>query len=183
MKKHPQAGRSKLQQEIAPLAYSWLYGHDSKWLNAHMPPPYRRVGSARKVDWRKRDIEFSDDVRKAAQRLSDTQGCPVRVTKLAIGRDLDRKDWLSNKQIKKLPLTAKVLEAVLESRVEFAIRRVRWAAKCFLEEGLSPAWSTLAMRAHIDWGIWYVPELKAVIDAEWASLQIPGNNSISIAAA
>ncbi len=134
------------------------------------------------MDWPRRDVELSEDVRRSAQKLRKADGFPVQVTKQAIGRDLDRKDWFSKKQIKKLPLTAKILKEVLESTVEFSIRKVRWAAARFREEGQSPSLSTFAIRAHLVWEMWHVPEVKAVIETELSSLRGLGN-SISIEAA
>jgi hypothetical protein len=182
VRKNPEANRTKLREEIAPREYRWLTKYDPKWFDAHKPPPFRRTGSARKVDWPRRDVELSEDVRSSALRLRNAIGFPIWVTKQAIGRDLDRKDWFSKKQIKKLPLTAKVLKEVLESTLEFSIRKVRWAAARFREEGQSPSLSTLANRAHLAWEMWYMPKVKAVIKTELSSLQGLGN-PISVAAA
>jgi hypothetical protein len=71
----------------------------------------------------------------------------------------------------KLPLTKKALSDVVETKIQFAIRRVGWAAKCFRDEEKAPARSELALRACVDYYIWREPEAKAALDAYWQELQ------------
>lgn len=172
LKKNPNSTRSSLATKIAPRLYGWLRTHDREWLRAHMPSHFKRIGSARQVDWNDRDIQLSQAVRASAERLRAASGRPVRVTKQSIGQDLDKVESVANKRaMVKLPLTTRALEEVVETRTEFAIRRIRWAAESFRQENIVPAWSTLGLRARIDHAIWYVPSVKAVFEEELLSLQ------------
>jgi hypothetical protein len=82
-----------------------------------MPPPFKRVGSARRVDWPSRDIKYAEEVRISESRLKKEPGRPVRVTKQAIGRDIDRTAVLSNpKLLKNIPLTLMALDEVVETQ-------------------------------------------------------------------
>jgi hypothetical protein len=171
-KKYPNANRKKLRRELAPRAHSWLYKHDKKWLLLHSPPPLRRVGSARQVDWKKRDLQLATKVRASTMQLRSVGGRPVRITKRAIARELDELTSITYKKaLVKLPLTAQALEEVIESRVEFAIRRIQWAADQFRQQKIIPALATLGQRAGINHSIWYVPEVKTAFEKALLLLQ------------
>jgi hypothetical protein len=160
-KQHPKALREHLRKELAPSAYHWLYNNDKKWLRSHLPAPFKRVGSARIVDWKDRDAQLSKKAYASALRLKNATSRPVRITKGSIARDLDEKTSLLGKQaLTKLPLTANALKAVVESRIEFTIRRIQWAADQFRRDNIIPAYSTLGYRAGIDHSIWYIPEVR-----------------------
>lgn len=170
--RHPDATRTSLQREIAPRTYHWLMHRDNEWLKAHMPPPLKRVGTPRRIDWRERDINLAEQVRLAADRIKAAKGRPLQVTTNAIARDLDRKEMLQKKkQLEKLPLTRQALHEVVETQLQFAIRRLGWAADCFREEGKAPALSELALRACVDYRIWQTPDAKAALNERWRELQ------------
>lgn len=97
-----------------PREYAWLLHNDSDWLEGHKPQPQRRNLSTASVDWKKRDAEYAAAVRAAASRLKDASGRPVRVTRTAIGRALGAITLLRQKS-NKMPLTAQVLDTVVET--------------------------------------------------------------------
>jgi hypothetical protein len=164
--------RTRLQQVSLPEAYRWLKRHDDEWLKSHMPPPYRRIGSARQVDWPSRDVSLAENVRASAAKLKSASGRPVRVTKQAIGRDIDRLALLTSPKLrKKIPLTVKALAEVSETRIEFAFRRLWWAAGPFRQEGVVPNFSTLAQRSGLSWDIWYLPKVKSEIESVLSALR------------
>lgn len=100
------------------------------------------------------------------------EGRPIQITVTVIARDLDKKELLQKKKhLDKLPLTKKVLDVVVETRIQFAIRRVGWAAACFREEKKAPAKSELALRACVDYYVWQNPEAKGALDTHWQELQ------------
>lgn len=172
-KNNPEANRTTLQRVIAPKIYYWLRNYDGEWLKAHLPSPFKRTTSARQIiDWRARDQNLEKEVRESAQRLKDAKGKPVKITVNAIGRDLDRKELLQKpRHLAKLPLTRRTLEDVIETRIQFAIRRVRWAAQCFRDEGIAPAKSILALRSCVGYEIWEDQTAGNVLKAEWRALQ------------
>lgn len=180
---HPHASRSQLNKKLAGRSFTWLHKHDKEWLLAHLPARWKRIGSARKVDWEKRDDRLAKEVVASAQRLRNAPGRPVRITQQAIGRELDEMTSLnSKKSLSNLPLTVKALRSVVEARIEYAIRRIKWAAtQLQLEEvtGLSE----LRLRAAICHEIWYVPEVKAAFDEALQLLQTTGIENQIIEAA
>jgi hypothetical protein len=54
---------------------------------------------------------------------------------------------LIQKHLDKLPLTAKVLTDVVETRESFALRRIDWVASCYTEENVCPQRWQLIRRA------------------------------------
>jgi hypothetical protein len=140
-----------------PREYAWLLQNDAEWLEAHKPRTKRHNLSTSSVDWKRRDAEYAVAVRAAASRLKDAPGRPVQVTKTAIGRVLGAVTLLQQK-LHKMPLTAQVLAGVVETREQYAVRRVWWAADLYREEGLLPREWQLVMRSNV----YSLKELSAV---------------------
>jgi hypothetical protein len=167
---NPTARRTFLANTFSRL-YRYLRKYDAEWLEAHMPPPYvhRRVGSARQVDWESRDLELADAVKLSAMRLKNISTDPIRITKTAIGQDIDKKEILY-RHLHKLPKTDQVLTEVIETREQFAVRRVEWATEYFRQQNISPAWSGLINLAGV-YELREIPQVKEAIDAALQSLE------------
>lgn len=176
IKKNPSATRSIINKQLAPRAYDWLYKNDKEWLDAHQPPPFKRVGSNRKVDWGKRDALLAEEVRLAAAQKTAEAGRPVRMTVSLIGRHLDKTSLLINKMLTtKMPFTVQALSELVETHSAFAIRCVRWAASFYRREGIVPSVSALAKRAGMTMSTTHRPEIRAVINEELESLRNCGD--------
>lgn len=173
IKKNPSATRSIINKQLAPREYSWLYVNDKEWLDAHQPPPYKRVGTTnRKVDWVARDRRLVREVRQAAARITGVRGRPVRVTVARIGRELDKTDLLNSRKLaSKIPLTVQALSELVEQHTDYAIRCVRWAASCYRREGIVPSITDFAKRAGMTMTTTHRPEIRAVINEELESLR------------
>ncbi|HEY9605333.1 MAG TPA: TnsD family Tn7-like transposition protein [Allocoleopsis sp.] len=142
--KNPEAKRSELWDRFYKV-YGWLENHDSEWLKEHLPAPYKRVGSGRQKDWESQDIDLALAVLNVANDIK-TASPPLRVTLKAIGIELDRLPMLQ-KERDKLPQTARVLDEVIETQLQFDIRRVGWAADCFRTEAVCPIRSEFLLKA------------------------------------
>lgn len=147
MRRNTRITLKALHQELS-REYAWLLQYDAKWLEAHKPRPQRRKPAANSIDWKKRDAEYVKAVRTAALRLMKTPGRLVQVTKTAIGRAIGAVTLLQQK-LHKMPLTAQVLASVVETRAQYAVRRVRWAAELYHQERLMPREWQLMMRANV----------------------------------
>jgi hypothetical protein len=77
---------------------------------------------------------------------------------------------LLKQKLFKMPLTALVLEGVVETRVQYATRRVWWAAALFLEEGLLPQSWQLISRANV-YRLRGASEIKVVVEATIQKLE------------
>jgi hypothetical protein len=131
-----------------PREYAWLRQNDSEWLGRHKPRPERHKQLTTGVDWKRRDAEYAASVRAAASRLKDAPGRPARVTRTAIGRALGAITLLRQK-LHKMPMTEQVLEGVIETREQYAVRRVWWTADLYCREGILPREWQLVMRANV----------------------------------
>ena len=117
-------------------------------MKGYKPRPQIRNLSTTSVDWKKRDAEYAVAVKAAASRLMEVPGRHVQVTKTAIGRAIGAITLLQQK-LHKMPLTAQVLPSVVETREQYAARRIWWAANLYNQEGVLPREWQLIMRANV----------------------------------
>lgn len=149
------AGRTRLRT-LSPATYAWLYRNDREWLTRNCPPALRRVQHCH-VNWEARDFEISRKLARAAASLRRRDSPKTRVSITALERDLQITPLLT-KHLGKLPLTAQRISRVVESRRDFAIRRIRIAEARFTDAGSTPSKSLFLRAAGIR------PDL--MIDAE-----------------
>lgn len=147
LRQTPNIKLKALRQKF-PRVYAWLRQNDFRWLKDHSARPKRRIQSNSSVDWQKRDAEYAVTVRAAASRIKSAPGRPVQVTKTAIGRAIGAVTLMQQK-IHKMPLTSQVLSDIIETRQEYAVRRVLWAADLYSQEGIPPRKWQLIFRANV----------------------------------
>ncbi len=162
MNRNPNITMKALRRKL-PRDYAWLLQNDSKWLEMHKPVSQRRNLSTTSVDWKKRDTEYAVAVKATASHLMEAHGRPVQVTKTAIRRAIGAITLLQQK-LHKMPLTAQVLASVVETREQYAVRRVWWAAEYFTRERTMPRPWQLVLRANV-YCLRSVPEVKSAVDA------------------
>ena len=164
---NPEAG-GKLLRNLSPRVYMWLYRNDREWLKAYMPPRKQTVSPSR-VDWESRDTQWAIATKLSAERLKNALARPVQITVTAIARDMGQ---LANiqKHLDKLPLTAQVLAELVETREQFAVRRVEYAAEHFLDENVCPQRWQLVRRAGLRPDIEATQQVKEAIAAALESL-------------
>lgn len=143
------SGIKALRAKI-PKIYIWLYRNDREWLLQHLPA--RKAKSslpAARVDWRLRDIELSTKVKLSAEALKRREGMPVQLTITSICRETGQ-PTLVEKYQDKLPKTMETLSKLVETRPEWAIRRLWWAASYFKREGIIPTKWQLIKKAGVE---------------------------------
>ena len=123
----PKAGLKALRSKT-PGAYSWLYGNDADWLREHLPPRKERRVRQPRIDWMARDAQLAAEVSASALRLRNTPGRPVQITLSAIGRETGQLALLQQHP-DKLPRSSQAVRDVVETREDFAVRRLWWAAE------------------------------------------------------
>lgn len=69
----------------------------------------------------------------------------------------------SHRKLEKLPKAANALTELVETREEFAFRRIQWAVECFRNEGASPAEWQLIDRTGLDWKVQRLPKVREEI--------------------
>ena len=135
MQAHSKCGTKALRR-LLPGLYAWLYRHDRVWLQTHLPVRTRTRGRLR-VNWEHRDGQLAKSVRRVAAALKEGVTHPIQITIAAIGRHI-RQLALLQQHMDKLPMTAAALAEVVESREDFALRRIQWAAATYFQEQYYP---------------------------------------------
>lgn len=173
---HADLGAKELRT-IAPGLYAWLYRHDRHWLVEHLPPRKTPKTIRPRVDWAKRDEELAGQIATAAAHIKNRQGKPKCVTVTAIGKVLGKQS-LFEAALTKLPLTRSVINSVLESGEDFAVRRVHTAAaKLRATEGLFPRWK-LVRAAGLHCRLERQPRIQVALNYEirpFANVLVLGN--------
>lgn len=160
IEKNPTLTMKSLRRDL-PRVYTWLLKNDADWLKTHRPArPVRELANSL-VDWGWCDARLAFFVWAKAIDLLNTSGKPSFLSRTAICNGLGVTALIRQK-IQKLPLTDKALTAVTESRVEYAARRVSWAAKCFLREAIFPRRWGLILRANVYRWLNHLPVAEAL---------------------
>lgn len=147
MEKNPTITMKSLRREM-PRVYAWLLQNDAEWLKVHRPARPVRQQVSPSVDWGWRDAKLAFFIWSKAIELLNGPGKPAFLSKTAICKGIGISSLVRQK-IQKLPLTAAALTDTAESRIEYATRRVRWAAHCFLREEIFPQRWCLILRANV----------------------------------
>jgi hypothetical protein len=132
---YPGIGVKALRRQ-APAHYAWLYRHDQAWLLEHPPRLKKEITSAPHRDWAQRDEELSTKVTDAVEAIRQRAKPAVRVSVSAIGKEMGALA-LVQRNLHKLPLTKAKVEAVLETREDFGVRRLKAAVERFRHQGES----------------------------------------------
>lgn len=171
-KQHPEVTRSQIRLKLFSKGYCWLNEYDKDWLFSHLPPPQKWAGRARKVDWNSLDRKFAEKTRQTALKLRNDSSCLKRVTSNCIAKSIDKLgSTIRHTQLKQLPMTKMALAEVVESRFDYALRRLSLAENYFRQEGVAPSKSMLLRRAGICSDLRKMPELKKILEAVWLALQ------------
>lgn len=126
------------------ITYEWLQKYDQEWLREHKPP------SQLYADWEARDNEYLQSAKKVVSSLL-CDPYPIRLSMSTIYGEMGLSYYLD---FKKLPHTREYLESVVESPEDYAIRRLKWAAQQFIDEGIVPSKYQLLKRAKISRSWW-----------------------------
>ncbi|MGU8833494.1 TnsD family Tn7-like transposition protein [Clostridium perfringens] len=127
--------------------YKWLNKNDREWLLANSPKSKETVPN-NIVDWKSRDIEYSELFKRIVAEEMTKEGKPIRITKSY----LFRKAKLSNKQstdLNNIPLTKQFLIDNCESMENYHLRRLKWASNYAFNNGLAQTYSNLFKIASI----------------------------------
>jgi hypothetical protein len=127
---YPNLSKTGLRK-IAPALYAWLYRNNRKWLDENSPQRQRASSINKRVDWNLRDHELLTAVQVVAKELYSAKK-PVQINRSRIGKEIGKLALLE-RHLDKLPLTAAYLNQVIETREQFQIRRIQWAARQLLE--------------------------------------------------
>jgi hypothetical protein len=119
--------------------FTWLYRYDREWLLNHKPHVLRQPAKSdyKRVDWSERDDQLVCLISEKLPAIIASQSKPIRITISYVGRSIGQLA-LIQKHANKLPRTSKLLSKVVETRADFAIRKIQWAVDILQKEGLKP---------------------------------------------
>ena len=151
----------------APIVLKDLRKFDRDWLNSQWPPP-TRGDSRRQVNWSERDQRLADQIPAIATAIKAAPGKPIRITPCEIARRLQATNLLFN-QVSKLPAARAMLGQAIESREDFAIRRVLWARDDFIHQNTIPCRTALVRKAGAEQSL--SPRVIEVVDTCLAEIK------------
>ncbi len=135
-KRNPESGITALRKR-APAAHAFLYRTDRTWLDAHRPSPKSARAQPSRVNWPGRDLEFRDRAVEVLATLRQSPGRPVWIRRSTILRRMGRtSEFFSNRD--RLPKTQAFLNEISETRVDFAKKKIDWAARDFIAQKECP---------------------------------------------
>lgn len=185
IKTNPEASLTTLQS-VFPFRrlYRRLKRNDPEWLRNHLPKARSKRGSFKNIEWGKVDSLLSKRVLLSAIKLKAVSGRPTRISIAAIGRATGQFGLLThrNSYLSKLSLTFNVLDEVVESHVDYCVRRVQWATNCFREEGRFPTKTMIGRRTLLQWKSLCILEVRSAVDSAWQSLRKINMNEGLVAA-
>lgn len=130
---HPNIGVKALRQ-LDQADYTWLFRHDKTWLQTHLPHHKQKSSSVAKVNWDERDNVMASKIQAVVEQIKAQEGKPVRITMGIIGRRLAA-TTIFEKKLDRLPRTKSIINSVVESKDDFAIRRLRFIANVLNNQG------------------------------------------------
>lgn len=150
--------------------YGWLRTYDEKWLKAHTPVfKSKGVPPRPQIDWEQRDKQFSAEIRSFALPLQSLD-YPVRLSNEFILNNVGQKSTIRY-NLHRLPLTTETLEEFVETREEFALRRLRCATENFRKECVIPSRTALIHRARLMEAQRCWPSVKRAIEGALRDLE------------
>lgn len=157
--------------ELLPVENNWLKKHDREWRSRNSPAKRKSTGQDKrkmptpKYNLETLDEEISQEVKRAAKKMRESEGKPKQITTTAISIAIYRRSFLLKNRYR-LPKTSAALDEVTETRVEAILRRIHWAERQYQSEMNCPARSVFEKRAGIRSDIRKEPEISnAVTDA------------------
>lgn len=159
-----------------PQVYQWLLSNDYGWLQRHKPSrkikrsassttklrPLRPMRPA--VDWSRRDEETVSLVRDIAEKFQKSTRKPKRITRSAISREGKIPFLKDDSALEKMPLTKQALAEVLETRLNFTLRRIQWVVQQYKNKGIYPERWRIIRAASLKEKVLYEPLIQAAIE-------------------
>jgi len=164
VKKNPNLSRNKIRAIVGNVVYNMLRRCDREWLNQNAPPRVKPSGPPPLIDWPKRDQELALQIPIAAAQIKESPGRPIRASMTLIARKLGALEVIY-KRPHCLPVTRVAILAAAETVLDFAIRRLRWAAESYKTEGKKFTIWKLKLRAGVSRSMAENPNVAVVIES------------------
>lgn len=162
IKKYPDYSKTRLKKEDT-RTFNWLNYHNKQWLLENCPKGTKRNYSINQIDWLKRDEEIKQSICSLIKSELKSNEKPCRITVDKIGDKLGMLYLLRN-SLNKLPKTKELLESVIETRLDYQKRKVHWAVKHLIDNGVEVKEWRIRELAGV--GRVKTPEIKKAIKKE-----------------
>lgn len=167
---NPKAVITELRLKIAPALTQWLDLKDKEWFKSHHPK-VNRISS--KLDWEDRDRFSVENIKMAVQSLMAVEGKPVWICKYSISRFFEKPNWIIyDRFLNKMPLTEKLLTEVIESRLEYNLRKIKYAVEQIKKAGGSSKPYRIAEKAHVHQNFRDVIEIKLALEEGQKQIEV-----------
>jgi hypothetical protein len=119
---HPYDSTQQLRSRN-PALYTWLYRNAKSWLDENSPINQRIPQESQRINWLARDADIASRLRVAAKAIQQLRKPFVRVSKTRLVSEVGV-EAIAFAHLDKLPATSQCLEELVESREDFAVRRI-----------------------------------------------------------
>lgn len=148
VEEHPDLSNNQLRK-LFPNVHNWLRNHDKEWLSQNGTGVKKeRTIIHHHVNWNSLDEELCNLVIGISSDMKRQSGKPIFICRTAIAK-LTGHYSVIIKNPDKLPKTIKALDASVETREEYSIRKIYWAYKMFCDEGVLPRRWQVIDRANV----------------------------------
>lgn len=130
-KKHPSYSLKELRTKIS-ATIKFLYRYEREWLDQNRPPPKKTMMPER-IDWKKRDQEYLEQVQSIVSELNSIPGKPQKITPFRISKILGQKN-IFTKIPDKIPATMTYLTQAC-NKDNYITRTFTWAAERLRQKG------------------------------------------------
>jgi hypothetical protein len=128
--------RKQFWQKFRKIGYR-LHRHDHEWFEAHsLPPALRgqvhppprspRWMPKEPINWSERDIILAETIHQIATTMKNAQEKLKRVTLAQLKKEIPELRWFRHRKIDQYPRSHAMLEAVLETKEMFILRKIHW---------------------------------------------------------
>ena len=128
--------------------YAWLYRNDRAWLQTYISEHRKPVVVHDLIDWAKRDHELAEMVKSAVAEIKALIGPPIQISLAAICRTLSVPPDTFRYRYK-TPRSLLVIKENLETRHDFQVRKMAWAASVLIAEDKVRNRSNLLRKASV----------------------------------
>jgi hypothetical protein len=139
--------RKQFWQKYQSLIYR-LRDYDNEWFEAHpLPPSPKRQNSQNHhsshsprwvskepINWSERDAQLVEAIQQAVITLKNPQEKPKRVTMSKLTRAVPELGWLNHRKMDRYTQSRNLLEAVLETKETFVLRKIHWLMHTWEEQ-------------------------------------------------
>jgi hypothetical protein len=151
---------------LSPGCYHYLWAHDHAWLKVHSPQSRRCSPTGRKSNLPELDTTISRKIAAARDELmGESNGSFKRISKYSI---LTKLGVFSNVtgRLDKMPLTLNALSIAVESKIEFAVRKIAQVAARLRAKNKPIRRSILIRQAFIGRNLADAPKIIEAIELE-----------------